>query len=308
MVTGRAITAVLLGVLSWTGVPAIAATAPLSHARIVAHFDLAAGQLPESAVPAPLGAVDVVFAVSRQVARISADGTTRVLATLPAPVEPVGGFSIASGLVRSWDGTFYIAYAAGTADLTGVWRVRPGGNPERIAALPAAGLPNGMDVDPRTGDLYVADSALSVIWRVPAEGGDPVAWARGAELSPTGSLGVNGLKIHNGAVWATNTDQGTLLRIPLRGNGKITVKARGLAGADDFAFIDRRDTALVALNGSNQVVLVEPDGSHSVVLDGQDGLQGPSTVVVRGRSAYVASAAFVRQHDPNLLVADLGKP
>jgi hypothetical protein len=119
--------------------PASAASAPLSGARIAVHFDLAAGQTPENIALAPGGAEDVTFAIARQVAEISAAGAIRILATLPLPADggvntPVLGLPATMGIVRAADGTLYFLYDTGTADLTGVWRLRPGGRPQRIAA------------------------------------------------------------------------------------------------------------------------------------------------------------------------------
>ncbi|WP_327692732.1 hypothetical protein [Streptomyces sp. NBC_00459] len=70
-----------------------------------------------------------------------------------------------------------------------------------------------------------------VIYRVPAHGGKATLWAGGEALRPSTFAGANGLKLHNGAVWATNLDKGTVLRIPVtaRGTaGKIQVHATGM--------------------------------------------------------------------------------
>ncbi len=162
--------------------------------------------------------------------------------------------------------------------------------------------------------LYVADSVLGTVWRVPKEGGEPTAWATGTELDPVPAseggfgVGVNGLKIHDGAVWVSNTDRSSLLRIPVRGNGSagpIQTRATGLTGIDDFAFTGRGDTVLAALIMSNQVALVRPNGSHSAVLTRQDGLSNPTSVAVRHETVYVPSAAYFTMNDPNLLLAHL---
>lgn len=149
----------------------------------------------------------------------------RILATLPEPADggvhtPVLGFPLTVGITRAQDGTLYFLYATGTADLTGVWRLPPGGRPQRIAHLPANGLPNGLALDQSTGTLYITDSVLGTIWTVPTTGGTPTAWSTASELASTGSLGANGLKIHNKAIWATNLDKGTVLRIPVLPGGR----------------------------------------------------------------------------------------
>ncbi|WP_439658761.1 SMP-30/gluconolactonase/LRE family protein [Lentzea sp. HUAS TT2] len=292
------------------GVPASAATYPLCAARVVQHFDLAAGQTPESMVFAPDGTAYVTFAKARQIAEISPGGRIRILATLPAPADggvntPALGFPLTVGIDRAADGTLYFVYATGTADLTGVWSLRPGGTPRRIAALPANTLPNGIALDRHT--LYVADST-GAVWRVPTSGGTAAVWSSDPALAPAGFLGANGLRVRDGAVWVTNLDLGTIVRIPVRANGTAgspKVVATGLAGIDDFAFTGRGTEIIAALDTVNQVALVRPDGTHTIVLDAADGLQGPTTIALRGNDVYVPSAAYLTGTDPNLLRARL---
>lgn len=295
--------------------PAAAVSVPLTSARIAAHFDLAKGQTPENVALAPGGRAYVTFAKGRQIAEVSPGGAVRILATLPEPADggvhtPAMGFPLTVGLVRAHDGTLYFLYATGTPDLTGVWRLRPGGQPQRIAALPANGLPNGLALDPRTHTLYAADSVLGTIWSVPTTGGTPSAWSTSPKLAPAGFLGANGLKIHNGAVWATNFDQGSVLRIPILrdgGAGEVRTKATGMPGIDDIAFTGRGDRLLAALDAPNEVALVQPDGTHSTVLTSADGLQNPTSIALRGHTVYVLNAGWLTAKDPNLILAHLDR-
>ncbi|KQX64263.1 hypothetical protein [Streptomyces sp. Root1310] len=287
---------------------------PLTHVRVATHFDLSTGQMPENITLLPDGTAAVTFAAGRQVAQVTRRGATRVLATLPAPADggvgtPVLGFPLATGIAHTADGTLYVLYATGTADLTGLWRLRPGQAPQRIAALPAGGLPNGLALDEHSRQLYITDSVLGTVWTVPVTGGTPRAWSAAPELASTGFLGANGAKVHGGALWVTNLDRGTVLRIPIRsGNraGAPQVKASGLAGIDDFAFTGRGDEILAALNGPNTVVRIRTDGTGTTVLDATDGLQNPTSVALRGKDVYVLSAAYTTAADPNLLRARLG--
>ncbi|MDX3758133.1 hypothetical protein [Streptomyces sp. AK02-04a] len=310
----------MTAVTALTASPAGASTGPLAKPRIAAHFDLARGQMPENIALEPDGTADVTFAAARQVAAVSTAGTTRVLATLPAPADggvhtPVLGFALTTGIVRAHDGTLYFLYATGTSDLTGLWRLRPGGTPQRIAALPADGLPNGLALDEHRGRLYVADSVLGKIYTVPTQGstgGEPATWSAAPELTATGFLGVNGLKIHDNALWATNLDRGTVLRIPFGpggGPGAVRIRATDLTGIDDFAFTGRGDEILAALNGPNTVVRIRRDGSSSTVLTAADGLQNPTSVALRHGTLYVLSAAYTTSTDPNLLLgpASIGR-
>jgi len=290
-----------------------AARAPLTDVRIADHFDLSAGQMPENVTLLPDGTADVTFAAAHQVAQITPQGTTRILATLPAPADggvhtPVLGFALTTGIVRTPDGTLYVLYATGTADLTGLWRIRPGQAPQRIAALPADGLPNGLALDRSSKQLYITDSVLGTVWTVPTTGGTPTAWSSAPELASTGFLGANGAKVHNGSLWVTNLDQGTLLRIPIGAAnraGAPQVRASGLVGLDDFTFTGRGDQVLAALNGPNKVVLIQPDGTSTTVLDATDGLQGPTSIALHGNDVDVFSAAYTTRTDPNLLRAHL---
>jgi len=294
--------------------PASAAALPagmkVADARILVHFSLASGQQPENIALEPGGAADLTFALIGQVVRVTRHGDVEPLATLPpAPAgagAPILGVPFTGGIVRAPDGTLFVNYSTGTADLTGVWALRRGSPPVRVAALPPTSLANGLARAP-DGTLYVADSALGVVWRVPPGGGTPALWASGPQLAPSGFLGANGIKAGEGSVWVSNTDQGTLLRIPVgRGGaaGSIGTVAAGLTGIDDFT-PTRGGRFLAALNTTSQLAIINPDGSHAIALTAADGLSNPTSVAVAGRTVYVPSAAYFTQNDPNLLLASL---
>ncbi|WP_225829698.1 hypothetical protein [Streptomyces sp. NK08204] len=314
---GAAAAALALGVI--VAAPAAGQDQPVTAPHIVAHFDLAAGQTPENIALERDGSADLTLAFARQVARVTRDGHTRILATLPAepnPNAPLVRRAAVTGIARAHDGTLYVNYVTGTSR-TGIWRLGPdGGAPVQIARLPHDGFPNGLALDERQGVLYTADSALGTVWRVPLSGGTATPWCRAAALGPLPSppaagFGANGLKVHRGAVWVSNTDRGTLLRIPVGEDGSagpVETRASGLAGIDDFGFPGHGSSVLVALDPDNQVVLVHSDGSSTVVLDRQDGLSNPTSVAVLGRTVYVPSAGYFTRQDPNLLLARLQHP
>ncbi|WP_203823706.1 hypothetical protein [Actinoplanes palleronii] len=303
-------------VLASGAFPPMAASAaparPVAKAAAVVHFDLAAGQMPENIVPDRDGGVDVTFAGARQVARIDNQGKVRVLATLPAPADPAAvtpllGFPLTTGLVR--DGrTFYVLYATGSAKETGVWTFTEGNPPRKLADLPADGLPNGLARDGRTGTLYVTDSAKGAVYAVTPKGRVEV-FSTDAALAPAGFFGVNGAKVRDGHLYVSNLDQGALLRTPMSGRtaGVFTTVASGLAGIDDFAFTGHGDQVLASLVTENKVVLAGGGRPVSTVLTAADGLSNPTSVLLRGGTAYVPSAAYTTQNDPNLLILRLGR-
>lgn len=293
------------------GLAPVSASTTLERPPSLQHFDLASGRQPENVVLDRDGSVTVAFATSREVARIDADGRVSVLATLPLPsgstaTTPVLGVPFLTGLVRDGD-TYYVGYVTGTAAETGIWALQPGQEPHRVAALPADGLPNGMALDEERGVLYVADSLAGLIYTVSPETGQVGTFSSDAALRPGGFLGVNGLKLRDGAVWVTNSDTGALLRIPVTREGRAAppqVVASGVVGIDDFEFTGRGSQVIAAVNTGSQVVLIDR-GRTTTVLTASDGLSNPTAVAVRGRTVYVVSAAFSTQEDPNLLVTHL---
>lgn len=312
--------------------PASAAPAPvravdppsafsLSDPRVIAHFDFAAGQTPENIALEPDGSANLTFALARQVARVDTHGNTRILATLPTvanPDTPLVGVAVTTGIVRTRDGSLYVNYLTGhdeqsgspTEPRTGVYRIAPDGSVELFAGLPRTSFANGLALDDEHGFLYAADSALGTVWRISLDDGGVTAWATGSALQPSGFAGANGIKVHHGAVWVSNLDAGTLLRIPVERDGSagpIATRASGLAGIDDFEFTGQGDSVLAALHASSQVALVRPDGTHSIVLEPGDGLSNPTSVAVRHHKVYVPSAAFTTMRDPNLLLARIDK-
>ena len=301
-------TLVLAGAFTASAIPAFASSFPVTDAHVVAHFDFTAGQQPENITLEPNGDADVTFAFAHQVARVTPRGKITILATLPAAAS---GTTAASGIARTSDGTLYVNYIDTGGTESGIWRISRNGSAEQVAALPDAGFLNGLALDPGTGTLFTVDSFSGTVWKVWPRSGKAEVWASGQDLQPTapGGFGVNGLKVHDGSVWVSNSSQGTLLHIPILPDGTAgptVVAATGLASIDDFSFTGHGDTLLAAQPGLDQVDLITPGGAPQAVLTAADGLSGPSSVAVSGRTVYVTSAAYATGVDPNLLTAHLG--
>ena len=283
-----------------------AATSPASGVRVIARFDFAAGQTPEQIAFAPDGGFDISFAEASQVADISAAGQTTILATLPQTGNcPIFDLPITVGLARV-PGGIDVVNCDGNSS-TGIWRVTPGQPPRQITRLPADAVPNEMIY--AGGYLYLADSALGVVWRISPDGGPAQIWAYGPALAPTSLAagpGANGLFVQNGAVWVDNTDRGTVLRIPILADGSagpITTVASGLSseGLDDFTVLPD-NSILVPEYVANQVVVIR-SGVVKVLLTAVDGLNNPVDVKVRGGLIYIANSAYISGSNPDLLAA-----
>ncbi|KUN09699.1 hypothetical protein AQI95_03815 [Streptomyces yokosukanensis] len=309
---GAATAVLALGLVA--AAPAAGQEPPGDDAHVVAHFDPTLGQTPDNIALDRDGSADLTLAFARQVAHVDADGTTRILATLPDvpdPSTPLVHSAVVTGIARAHDGTLYVGYATGTRK-TGIWRLVPGEEPEQITELPPTGFPNGLVLDEQRGVLYATDSVLGTVWRLPRQGGPATAWATGPALDPlpdpARGFGVNGVKIRRDTVWVSNSDRGTLLRIPVRADGSagpVETRATGLAGIDDFAFLGPGTSVLATADTANSLELVGPDGATTTVLSARDGLSNPTAVAVSGRTVYVANAAYYTQRDPNLLLAHL---
>ncbi len=278
----------------------------ITNLRTVATFDFAAGGQPESLTINPDGSLTVsllglLTGQPPQLVHISRTGARTVLVTGQAG-EAIGGN------VRDRQGTIYYNMLSADPSRSGLWRLPPGGSPERIGALPAGAFLNGLTIDAAGENLYAADSLAGTIWTVPVWGGQVKAWLTDPALAPAvsgpGHFGVNGVTFHEGAVWASNTDRATLLRIPVTAAGapgSIRVVAGGLTGIDDFKFLsDCSDVAFAALNSANEFAAVYPDGRTKIVLTAADGLDSPTNTAIRGNHIYITDGGNAAPHDAKL--------
>ena len=316
-ITRAAMSAVAAGaVIVLSSCAAASATTPatekkpfgeVTKVKTVASFELAQGQLPENIVKAGDG-VAVTFAASRQIATISKKGEVDILGTLPSPAEgaqtPVLGFALASGLAAV-DGDFFALYATGDAATTGLWKLS-NGEFELVAALSADGVPNGLVFDETHDRFLAADSVLGIIYSIGTDG-SVETFSDDPALASAGFVGVNGLQLHNGDLFASNLDAGQILQIDIASDGTagtFSVEAQDVAGIDDFAFTGRGDQIVATINPTSELVLIT-DGVAETVLTAADGLSNPTSVLVDGRTIWVPSAAYLTQSNPNLLTAKL---
>lgn len=293
--------------------PGTAAGTRLDDVRVLAHFDRAAGQVAESIAPEPGGSVVIGMISARQVVRVARNGALQVLATMPPPpgggtTTPVVGAPDVTGVARSASGAVYFLYSSGQGGLTGIWRLLRSGGPRLVVPLPADTFPNALVIDGGRHRFLVTDSAGGRIWQAPLSGGKASVWSADPALAPAGFFGANGMKIHDGAVWATNSDRGTIVRVPVTedgGSGRAEVRATGLEGIDDFDFTGRGTEILAAINQGSELVRVGADGAHETLLDADDGMQGTTAVIVRGSRVYVTNGANLAGDDPTLMLARL---
>lgn len=297
----------------------------VTDVRTVAKFDFAAGEIPENITANPDGSVTLSMLGScavcerthgPQLMRISPTGKRTVLAT-----GQVG--EAISGNTRGSDGTvYYSVWAPGDAARNGVYKLGGDRTSRRIAALPADSGPNGLAIDSAGRTLYIADSLKGTLWSVPVSGGSPTPWLTDAALAPVPTealpIGANGLRFHNGALWVSNFNKGTLLRVPVTATGTagpVRQVTGGLPNIDDLSFLTpHSDVVFAAQNGSSsnngpdRVVVIYPNGTYKPVLTSADGLASPSATAVRGDRLYITDGGVPEPHDPKLQTARINFP
>jgi hypothetical protein len=270
------------------------------------HLDITKQQQIESIVALPSGGEDASFVFAGEVAHIAPNGSVTILATLPP--RSGGGPGYPAGLALARSGDLYVVYTAGSADLNGVWRISPRGSIARVTPMPASAVLNGLAIDPSQRWLYFTDSTAGIVYRAPVAGGPARVWAQTPQLAPAASLGANGVQVHGGAIWVTSTDQGLLLRFPVKPSGAAgaaTVVATGVTGIDDFTFDAGK--VIAAMNAPNEVIAIDPNGSYRVLLTIADGLENPTSIARCAGLLFIASGAYHTMTDPNVKIVRAGE-
>jgi len=293
----------------------------------VVLFDPVQLETPESIAIDVAGNTYISLALTGEIRKIAADGTQSTLALLPIgpPLTFCGPFfNAVTGIALDYHGNLYVSVVSCELESRGVWRVSTeDGSAELLATLPLESIPNGIAL--RRGFVYVADSSLPRIWRVPEDGGTAEVWLEdpllAGVLAPGMPLpGANGLQIFRNEIYVSNSSRETILAIPFEPDGsagEIRVHAIMPAGAgcDDFA-LDVHGSIYCTTDPTNLLVRLDPDGTTEILLTAADGLDGP-TAASFGRTGhdrfnlYVTNAAFPFFsviHRPSLMRLHLGVP
>ena len=176
---------------------------------VVANFNPAQGQNPENLVVARDGTVYVTWLFAHSVVAVRPDGAQTVVPLPPGEasgiaIDPARPDRLTVGLVSPNPG-----HRRHLDD--------PGQRLLRPRATSTAGGPAGIGLPQRArvapdGTLYVADSTRGLILKLPAGSAAAATWLSSSLLTPTGGSfdgvplpGVNGLKVHAGQLYATNT-------------------------------------------------------------------------------------------------------
>src|SRR6188768_261367 len=267
--------------------------------KVLAEF-FSGQEIPESVTTDARG--NLYVSVGNTIRRRAPGGAFSVFATLPLPIN-------ALGVKVGPDGCVYNASTSLTATPGAyVWRICGPDSVEAYAELDQSGAPNDLAFDER-GNLFVTDPVLARIWKVDRAGRAEIfvqhALLAGTPDAPAlvfRALGVNGIALdqQQRALFVSNTDQGSILRVDLRSSHptpSVFAQDGRLRGADGIAF-DRDKTLWVAVNAQDALLTVNQRAQ--VRVHAQGGLlDAPSSVVFgvtrRDRDElYLMSSAFSR--------------
>jgi len=302
--------------------PAGAAQVPVASApstttkattELIAHFDPAAGELPEGLVIGQDTAY-VGFAPTSRVVRVDlATGAASPYGQLPTPVS---GKGFMTGLAQSAAGEVYAGLASFVPEVqAGIYRIpRGGGAATLFAQDDALPFPNALAFD-SDGSLWATDSGTGSVFRILPDG-HAERWASGDALTgqkeachsagPGFAIGANGIVVERDGVYVVNMDRATLVKIPREAAGNAGTPqvlagpdcealggADGLARSPDGSFV-------IAVNRQNKLVRVGATGGAIKTLAHGVPFDFPATVAYRGTTLYATNFA--------LKTASAGKP
>jgi putative intracellular protease/amidase/sugar lactone lactonase YvrE len=201
----------------------------------------------------------------------------------------------AAGIVVDPQGNLLVAGATQEKIAT-VFRIDRNGNVEAIITIPEAIFLNGMT--PLTGDRYlIADSYKGAIWEIDAREKTTQIWLQHERLARSNPHhpfpAVNGLKIYNNTLYASNTQRQHLIRIPLHsdyspGSPELFLTNVNL---DDFAF-DEQGNLYGTTHVYNSVVRISPDDQVTAIATAEQGVTG-STALAFGRRVGDRTGIYV---------------
>jgi hypothetical protein len=248
----------------------------------VVSFENDAGEFFESIGFDDQGNMYLSLATTGEIRKVASDGTQTTLAMLPSGEFNLRTFEgILATLVIDPEGFLYAAVGASDPKNKGVWQVAPDGKSRLWAQLPPDAFPNGITLD-KQGDLFVADSGLDLVWRIPHDTRKAERWIVHDLLGAGGNKflpGPNGLKFWKSDLYVAVTNTRNVVRIPVGPDGSAgepSIYVEGIP-ADDFAF-DAEGNVYLTTHFFNTIIRVTPEGDRAIIVTADQGVVGPTAV------------------------------
>jgi sugar lactone lactonase YvrE len=292
------------------GTPDVAKDAAAQPAlSTVADFDAAGFELAEG-LAIHGGNAYVSLAPLGKIVKVTPGGAVSTYASVPPGYDD--GYTL--GMAFDGQDNLYVTETKNTLDAgvtPGVYKIPPT-NDGGLVSTPFAtdaifAFPNAIAFDAR-GNLLVTDSGAGLIAKV-TPAGAVSTWSQDPELSGSPAcpaplpfpIGANGIVFTPGAVYATNTAKGSIVKIAVDANGdagavSTIVKDCQYVGLDGLA-LDGDGTLLATQNGSPGRLLRVTTAGDVTVLHATAPLDGPASVAVapswNGKHvALVTNSAF----------------
>lgn len=241
----------------------------------------------------------------------------------PAPAAVIYRFEAGvSGIVEVEHDRFYVSVGEiGKQGSYGVYRVDMSGfasdshgnvtsnaDVKKVATVPDALFLNGSALLSREkGIILLADSIVGAVFALDVKSGKVDTWLKDRQLEKVTENpmmpGVNGIKIHKGHLYLSNTDTKTFLRAELLSSnateytaGKVEIVQEKL-NADDFAFDEDGSAYLTTHVYESVVKLDAADGERSTVAGGLgDIVCAGTTAAAFGRTERDRTSLYVTTH------------
>jgi sugar lactone lactonase YvrE len=243
----------------------------LLSAKTIAAFPK--GTWLENMLIAPDGAFYVTDYPEGKVFKVSTSGDTTLFARIEGKIAGIAmGALPGEFLVTGWD-------AAGRA---AIFRIDRTGKTEKRLNIAGGMFPNGI-ILLWDHQYLIADSFAGCIWLYDVTGNTATLWLKDERLArsseKSASPAANGLKLHGGYLYISNTEKQTLVRVALRNHraGLVETFAKNV-NIDDFCF-DDLGNIYAATNVYNSVIRITPQKKVSIVADTSTGVAGSTAVL-----------------------------
>jgi sugar lactone lactonase YvrE len=160
----------------------VAVSASATEVETIVLFNPEFRETPESIEIDRHGNIFVSFNLTGEIRKIAPDGTQSTFAVLPLhqglqPCQNLLGRGSMGGIAPDYYGNVYSSVNSCDAADLGIWKITPDGEQSLLANLPGDLFPPGHarpnGIAYHDGWLYVADSALGLVWRLHSDGEHP---------------------------------------------------------------------------------------------------------------------------------------
>lgn len=287
----------------------------------VAQFDAAKGELAEGLFVKGQAAYVGLAGLGKIVKVALPGGAVTDFGNIPAPPAN-SGFLL--GIVVDAADNVYVGFGGGPGApvANGIYKIPAAGGAVTLPFTTNAEMnfPNGLYLD-ASNDVYIADSG-GAIFKMSTANGAITKWKADPLLVGTDTscmyaapfaIGANGIVRIGDAFYVSNTNLGSIVKIPINGDGTAgaaTVFAgpdcNTLGGIDGIDVAPDGKTILGVINSRSEVVQVDEAGKVTAVFTGKP-LDNPASLDVSGTDAFITNSAFfdAMTPAPGLLVLPL---